>query len=128
MTLDRTIQAYIEGSWSRLAGDGASGGTIIVMNPRTGEILAIASRPNYEPYRYPEYAAEGEEALFLDPSATIPYEPGSVFKVITLAAALDSGLATADWSYYDNGKVEYGGITVYNASRALTSAGFVVDD
>lgn len=118
LTVDRTIQAYIEGELDIAMQEyGASGGTIIVMNPRTGEILAIASRPNYEPYRYPEYAAEGEAALFLDPSASIPYEPGSVFKVITLAAALDSGLATGDWSYYDSGKVEYGGITVYNASR-----------
>ncbi|HNT75718.1 MAG TPA: penicillin-binding protein 2 [Anaerolineae bacterium] len=118
LTLDRTIQAYIEGELDiALQEYGASGGTILVLNPRTGEILAIASRPNYEPYRYPDHAAAGEEALFLDPAASVPYEPGSVFKVLTLAAALDSGRATTDWSYYDNGKLEYGGIKVYNASR-----------
>jgi len=119
LTLDRTIQAYIEGELdSALQDYDAEGGTILVMNPRTGEILAMASRPYYEPYRYPDYAAEGQTDLFRDPAVSVPYEPGSVFKIVTLAAALDSGTATLDWSYYDKGILEYGGIVIHNASGA----------
>jgi len=119
LTIDRTIQAFVEGELDRALQEySAEGGTILVMNTKTGEILAVASRPHYEPYLYPQYAAEGKDALFRDPAVSILYEPGSVFKVLTVAAALDSGQAGLDWSYYDQGQLEYGGIKVRNASGA----------
>ncbi len=119
LTIDRTIQAFIEGTLDQAIIDyKAVGGTILVMNPQTGEILAIASRPNYEPYRYAEYAQNGEEALFRDPAVSIAYEPGSVFKVVTVAAALDSGRVDMNWSYYDTGELEYGGVSIRNSSGA----------
>lgn len=114
LTLDRTIQAYVEGELDRgIAEYQAAGGTIIVMNPRTGEILAMASRPTYEPWRFPEYISRGQDAIFTDPAVT-HYEPGSVFKVVTVAAALDSGAVGRDWGYNDTGLVEYGGIPIRN--------------
>lgn len=119
LTIDRTIQAFVEGELDRAIMEyNAQGGTILVMNPRTGEILAIASRPNYEPSRFPEYAQEGQEKLFRDPAASINYEPGSVFKVLTVAAVLDSKKAGLDWTYIDQGKLEYGGVIVRNATGA----------
>ncbi len=115
LTIDRTIQAYVEGELDRAIQEyNAEGGTILVMDPRTGAILAAASRPTYEPYRYPDYAASGQEMLFLDPAVSMPYEPGSVFKVVTVAAALDSGAADLDWFYHDRGGLEYGGVIVRN--------------
>ncbi len=115
LTLDRTIQAFIEGELDRALQEyHAEGGTILVMNPRTGAILAMASRPTYEPARYADYAARGEETLFADPAISIPYEPGSVFKVVTVAAALDSGKVDLDWTYQDRGGLEYGGIIIRN--------------
>lgn len=118
LTIDRTIQAFIEGELDKaLVEYGADGGTILVMNPRTGEILAIASRPHYEPFRYADYWARGESGLFLDPAISMAYEPGSVFKVITIAAALDSGAVTLNWSYHDTGLLEYGGVRIYNWNR-----------
>ncbi len=50
---------------------------------------------------------------------SLAFEPGSVFKVVTLAAALDSGAVTLDWSYYDQGSLEYGGVRVHNWDSAI---------
>ncbi|MGC9521912.1 MAG: peptidoglycan D,D-transpeptidase FtsI family protein [Anaerolineae bacterium] len=115
LTIDRTIQAFVEGQLdTALAEYGASGGTILVMNPRTGEILAVASRPNYRPYDYADYS-EGEQDVFADPAISVAYEPGSVFKVVTVAAALDSRSVGLDWSYFDSGVIEYGGAVIRNS-------------
>ncbi len=115
LTLDRTIQAFVEGELDKALQDySAEGGTIIVMDPRTGAILAMASRPTYEPEHYADYAEEG---YFADPAISAVYEPGSIFKLVTVAAALDSGKVDLDWSYNDTGSLSWGGITVYNWDR-----------
>lgn len=115
LTIDRSVQAYVE-EQARLATEQykAEGCTILVMDPRTGAMLAMASWPTYDPAQYAEYAARGETAQFNDPAVTRLYEPGSTFKVITVAGALDSGAVNLDWSYYDAGGLEYGGIIVRN--------------
>ena len=119
LTLDRTIQAYVEGELDKaLLRYNAERGSILVMDPRTGAILALASRPTYEPARFPDYAAQGEEAIFQNPAISHAYEPGSTFKVVTVAAALDSGRVDLDWTYKDTGSLEFGGITVRNWSGA----------
>ena len=118
LTIDRTIQAFVEGELDKALHDySAESGTIIVMDPRTGAILAMASRPVYEPEHYASYAKEDETSLFLDPAISLAYEPGSVFKLVTVAAALDAGVADLDWSYEDRGYLDYGGIRVYNWDR-----------
>lgn len=119
LTIDRTIQAFIEGALDQAMMEyNAEGGTILVMDTRSGEILALASRPNYEPFRYPDYAQDGHEKLFQDPATSIAYEPGSVFKLITLAGAIDSGAVSLDWTYDDRGSFEYGGVIIHNATGA----------
>ncbi|NDJ77096.1 MAG: penicillin-binding protein 2 [Chloroflexi bacterium] len=77
----------------------ATGGTIIIMNPRTGEILAMASYPTFDPY---DLTAENVVQA-ANPAVNSVYEPGSVFKVITMAIALDAGTHTRDWTYNDPG-------------------------
>ncbi len=117
LTLDRTIQAFVEGELRRaLLEYGAASGTILVMDPRTGALLASASLPCYEPYAYANYS-QTDRTRFTDPAVSQTYEPGSVLKVITVAAALDSGSITPDWSYYDSGRIEYGGILITNSDR-----------
>jgi len=117
LTLDRTIQAYVEGVLDQAMVEyKATGGTILVMDPHTGAILAVASRPHYEPYRYPEYTQNGQDTLFTDPAVSIAYEPGSVLKVVSVAAALDSGRVDLNWSYNDTGQLEYGGVVIRNSS------------
>lgn len=115
LTIDRTVQHAVERHLERtMAEYGAEGGTIIVMNPRTGAILAMASLPCYSPYDY----YDADESLLLDPAASRQYEPGSVMKLITMAAALDSGTVTPQTTYYDAGVIELGGYPLYNWDRS----------
>jgi cell division protein FtsI/penicillin-binding protein 2 len=86
------------------------------MDPRTFEILALASQPGFDPGRYNDFY--GLEPLpFEDPAVSKQYEPGSVFKVLTVAAALDAGIVTPETTYYDQGWIEVGGLVVANAFR-----------
>jgi cell division protein FtsI/penicillin-binding protein 2 len=115
LTIDRTVQRTAEESLARAISEyGAAGGTIIVMDPRTGAVLAMASYPCYDPYRF----YEANEGLLLNPAVSKMYEPGSVMKLITMAAALDSGTVTPGTTYYDSGVVELGGYPMYNWDRS----------
>ncbi len=69
---------------------GASSGTVIVMDPKDGAIYAMASYPSFEPANYPAYSDE----LFRNPAISELFEPGSIFKVVVMAAGLDSGAVT----------------------------------
>jgi cell division protein FtsI/penicillin-binding protein 2 len=115
LTIDRSIQYTVEEHLRQaLIEYGAQTGTIIVMNPRTGAILAMASYPCYSPYEF--YSTE--EALLVNPAISKQYEPGSVIKLVTMAAALDSGTVTPQTTYYDAGLLEVGGHITYNWDRS----------
>jgi len=117
LTLDRTVQSLAEEELARSVREyQAEGGTIIVMDPRTFEILALASWPNYEPGRYTEFFDQ-ESVPFEDPAVSQQYEPGSVFKILTVAAALDAGLVSPETVYNDRGRIEVGGQVIENATR-----------
>ena len=88
----------------------------IAMNPKTGEILALSARPNFSPSNYQNYSVE-------EINRNLPiwstYEPGSTFKIITLATSLEEGLVDLDKdTFYDSG-----GITVENARIKCWKAG-----
>ncbi|MFL7793044.1 MAG: peptidoglycan D,D-transpeptidase FtsI family protein [Anaerolineae bacterium] len=117
LTLDRTVQMLAEEELERSVEEyQAEGGTIIVMDPRTFEILALASIPNYAPGSFFDFADQ-TPLPFEDPATSLQYEPGSIFKVLTVAAALDSGTVTPETTYYDTGETEVGGQVIKNASR-----------
>jgi len=127
LTLDRAIQMMVEEELARAVQEyQADGGTIIVMDPRTFGILAMASLPDYDPGRYYE-SFGGSLPPFEDPAVSQQYEPGSVFKVMTVAAALDSGLVTPETIYYDQGEIEVGGRVIKNASRRAYGEQTVTD-
>lgn len=85
LTIDATIQYIAEGELDRmLEASQADWGVIIVSEPATGEILALASRPGYDPNAF---GAAGSNAAF-DRAIQLAYEPGSTFKVVTASAAL----------------------------------------
>lgn len=88
-------------------------GQIIVYNPQNGEILAAASLPGFDPNRYFDY----ELSVFVNPFSQKFFEPGSVFKPITLASAMEEGKITPQTTYIDEGFVEVGGIKVYNYNK-----------
>lgn len=127
LTLDRTVQALVEEELMRSVQEyQAGGGTIIVMDPRTFEILALASLPNYDPGSYVDFV--GQDPLpFVDPAVSQQYEPGSVFKVLTVAAALDAGSVTPETTYNDQGWIEVGGVVVENALRQAYGEQTVAD-
>ncbi len=114
LTIDRRIQ-YLAETELQDAIDryGAISGSIIIMDPRTGEILAMASLPTFDPNQY--YAVEPQ--LMKNPVVSDPYEPGSVFKIVTASLALESGRVTLDSTYYDEKKVTVGGRDIYNWDR-----------
>lgn len=121
LTIDRTVQFTVEEHLrDAIEIYGAEGGSIIVMDPRTGAILALASEPCFDPYVF--YKTE-KEAL-INPISSKQFEPGSVIKLITMAAALDSGVVTPDSTYFDTGELYIGGHKTVNWTR---SAHGVVD-
>ena len=89
MTIDRNAQAITEEELALALRDtGAKSGSIIVANPRNGEILAMASTPAYDPARFADIVAEQKKDTFVNPNVSDMFEPGSIFKVLTMAAAL----------------------------------------
>ncbi len=112
LTIDYDIQAALEreldNAISMYNPDGAWG---IVMNPNTGEILAMASRPTYSPSNYQDYTLE---EINRNLPIWMTYEPGSTFKIISLSAALEENLIDLDNDYYtDTGSVKVGGATIH---------------
>jgi len=71
---------------------GAKEGSVVIMDPKTGGILAMASYPSYDPAKYSEY----DESLYKNPVISDVFEPGSIFKVIVMASALDAGVVEPD--------------------------------
>ncbi len=114
LTIDRAIQYLVERELeSAVTQYKAEGGTIIVMDPRRGAILAMANYPTYDPNRF----ADTRPELFVNPSVSNQYEPGSVFKIITMAAGLDAGVMSPHDTFYDSGAIEVGGRTIMNWDR-----------
>jgi len=106
LTIDREIQAMLEETLSdAIEWSGADGGTIIVADPETGEILGMASTPFFDPNEYWKYEETFPGPTPYNRAVGTAYEPGSVFKVITMAAALDSGVATLETTYTDSSGV-----------------------
>ena len=117
LTIDRNIQAQSEDVLGKLIEKwGASSGSIIVQEPSTGKILAMANEPNFNPNDYSQFDIKN----FLNPSVEAIYEPGSVFKIITMAAGIDSGKITPETSYVDTGFGTINGRTIKNWDLKLT--------
>jgi cell division protein FtsI/penicillin-binding protein 2 len=85
----------------------------IVADPQTGAILAMAKVPAFDPNNYKDYAKDNIDVFKNDSCQTL-FEPGSVFKGITMAAALNEKKVTPDTAYYDSGILRVGGSTIYN--------------
>lgn len=113
LTLDPALQrqAYQEISATR-----TGRGSVVAVDPRDGEILAMASAPGFDPNSidesFPDLIDDPNSALINRATQSL-YPPGSVFKVITAAAALEAGVGTSD-TFFDSGSYEMPGYTVYN--------------
>ncbi|VBB05315.1 Hypothetical protein LUCI_0522 [Lucifera butyrica] len=111
LTLDLGIQFVVEQNLDKImATTHARSATVIIMNPRTGEILAIGNRPGYNPnefYRYNEKDWKNRAVSFI-------YEPGSTFKTVVAAAAVQENLIRPEDRFYDKGFVEVSGRRIQN--------------
>lgn len=114
LTIDADLQVAVADVLAAAVADhSASGGTVVVLDPATGEVLVATSLPSYDPNRL----ADADATAFIDPAACALYEPGSVVKAFTMAAALDTGLVGVNSSYEDTGVVEMAGLTIANWDR-----------
>lgn len=105
LTINQKIQASVERELNNVVTKYAPETALaIAMNPNTGEILAISSRPNFDAINYQDYDIE---TLNRNLPIWATYEPGSTFKIITLSAALNEGLVDLDKdTFYDAGSVK----------------------
>ena len=118
LTINRDLQARVEAILDQsLSEYGAKNGTIIVMDPRNGEILAMAATPRMDLNNYGNYFTLYDNGSQYNRSIGMTYEPGSVLKVLTMAAALDSGTVRPDTTFIDTGVIEVGGISILNWNR-----------
>ena len=115
LTIDREIQASVENILDQaLKNTGAISGTIIVMDPTTGEILAMSSTPrlNLNDYQSIKTVFPGETPF--NRAISQAYEPGSVSKILTMAGALDSGVVKQDTITFVPESIVVGGFKIYN--------------
>lgn len=113
LTLDEKIQYIAEKALAeKVQAAHAAGGVAVVQNPNTGEILAIANQPTFDPNDFNTSTPAGR----LDRAVGWVYEPGSTFKLIPVAAALEEKLATPDESIdCQGGRIVLAGHTIHDA-------------
>lgn len=115
LTIDREIQDMVEKVLdTSVSFWGAESGTITVMDPRTGEILAMATTGRINLNEYWKFTDTIGGQTPFNQAIGKDYEPGSVFKVLTMAAGLDSGAVQFDTEFLDTGVIEVGGIQIHN--------------
>jgi cell division protein FtsI/penicillin-binding protein 2 len=114
LTINHTVQFEVE-KILKQAVDGfkADSGTVVVMDPKTGKILAMANQPSFDPN---DFSSTEDISVFNNPAISQPYEPGSVFKAFTEAMGIEEGKITPDSTYVDKGVVSEAGYDIRNAS------------
>ena len=112
LTLDRDVQFWVETELENAVKEsGAFRGTIIVMDPRNGDILALANYPTMDPNYFQEIK---DPNLLQNAAINETYAPGSIMQMLTVAAALETGTITPYWTYNDRGYVKVGGREIWN--------------
>ena len=105
LTIDAGLQLAVEQEvMSARIANRAKSVSAIVMDPWSGEIYASASYPSYDANQYATIASD-DPSLFVDPVVSHVYEPGSVFKMLTVLAGLETGTTSLDRTYFDSGRM-----------------------
>ena len=114
LTIDRFVQRLIEQELdSAVKEHQAAGGVIVVMEPRTGAVLGMANRPAFD-LNAPNLFHPSRAPLYKNPAVSDAWEPGSIFKIVTMAAALDAKAVTPEEAYNNTGSFAYQGGVVRN--------------
>jgi cell division protein FtsI/penicillin-binding protein 2 len=115
LTIDRAIQSEVEEILdSAIEEHGAEAGTILVIDPRNGDIIAMATTPRLDLNEYWRYGEVFQGETPFNRAVSKAYEPGSVFKVLTMASALDSDTVNPNTPFLDTGSIEVGGTVIRN--------------
>ena len=113
LSIDRNIQAQAEKILkNKLESSGAKDGSVIVMDPQTGKVMAMANYPTYNPA---EFSTVTDASVFMNGTTTSAYENGSVTKSLTMAMGIDTGVASPSDTYYNKDFVEIEDRTIKNA-------------
>ncbi len=114
LTIDLNIQSEAEELLRKAYQNlNIRGGQILVLEPKTGKILASAEYPDFDPNKYSQYA-KSNLSIFQNSTIEKLYEPGSIFKAITMAIAIDRRKLTPETTYQDKGYVKVDGWTIRN--------------
>jgi cell division protein FtsI/penicillin-binding protein 2 len=115
LTIDREIQSASEQVLDNaLVDTGADNGVIIIMDPKTGEILGMAGTPRLNLNEFWNYNSTFTNGADFNRAISAQYEPGSVFKILTMSAALDTGTVSPGTTFFDQGVYEIGGAYIGN--------------
>lgn len=118
LTIDRNVQAKAqEALLAGLQRSGATHGSVMVMDPETGHIVALADFPTYSPA---DFTNVQDEQVFRNIATTEPYEPGSVMKTFTVATGIDKGVINAGSTYYNTDKIKVEDRTITNVLKGVT--------
>lgn len=112
LTIDSTMQYMVENALANAVQQlQAQSGTVVVLNARSGAVVAMAGYPTFDPNKYGQYANQlgclNSEGVYFNPAIYCAYEPGSTMKAVTMAAALDQGLITPDTTLNDQGCMSF---------------------
>jgi cell division protein FtsI/penicillin-binding protein 2 len=115
LTIDSDLQASTEQILDQAVKDtGSASGTVVILDPRNGEVLAMATTPRLDPNDYTHYAQVFPGQTPFDRAISQAFEPGSVLKILTMAAALDSRTVQPSTTFMDTGSITVGGATITN--------------
>jgi len=118
LSVDRNIQSHVESALAAgLQRTGAKKGSVLVMDPHTGKILAMANLPTYNPS---EYNKVEDASLFNNNTISAPYEPGSDVKTFTLATGIDKGVVKLTDTYNNTDTIMVGNESIGNATKGHT--------
>jgi cell division protein FtsI/penicillin-binding protein 2 len=118
MTVDRNIQAYSEKALAAgLERTKATHGSVMVMDPQSGKVLAMANLPTYKPA---EYDKVQDASAFNNGTVSVPYEPGSDVKTLTMAVGLDKGVVGPNSTFNNTDSIKVEDRTIGNATKGQT--------
>jgi len=107
LTIDRNVEfTACEKLKEAVKKHGASGGSVVILQPKTGAIIAMCSVPDFNPN---DYKSVKDISVYNNPALLYQYEPGSVFKTVTMSIALDQGKVLPSTTYNDTGEIMISG-------------------
>jgi cell division protein FtsI/penicillin-binding protein 2 len=117
LTIDRTVQvkacAILKDAVELYQ---AKGGALVILEPKTGAVIAMCGFPDFDPANYGKV---DDFSVYNNPAIFTPYEPGSIIKPLTMAAALDVGAVSPESSFTDTGSVDVDDVTIKNANDKI---------